>query len=247
VDELVGDASNGEDLPPVWYMQLMVYLTLPIILICTLVTATLLNPAGLPWVDGPLGLLGFNLAEARANSNFSDFIGAIVSLGMFYGLAGVNVAHELVHRTDSKFDQIWGRWLLAFTWDTGFSIEHVYGHHRYVGTEQDPATPRRGEYIMSFQRRSTKGQLVNAYKHEKERLKRKGITDRIYNNRFWRGQMMTVCVVIFFVALLGPIGVPVSLFAAYVGKTYLEVVNYIEHYGLVRVPGTPVEARHSWD
>ena len=31
------------------------------------------------------------------------------------------------------------------------------------------------------------------------------------------------------------------------GKTYLEVVNYIEHYGLVRVPGTPVEARHSWD
>ena len=28
-----------------------------------------------------------------------------------------------------------GRWLLAFTWDTGFSIEHVYGHHRYVGTE----------------------------------------------------------------------------------------------------------------
>lgn len=24
-------------------------------------------------------------------------------------------------------------------------------------------------------------------------------------------------------------------------------MNYIEHYGLVRVPGTRVEARHSWD
>ena len=97
-----------------------------------------------------------------------------------------------MHRTDSKIAQIWGRWLLAFTWDTGFSIEHVYGHHRYVGTEQDPATPRRGEYIMTFQRRSTKGQMINAYKHERERLKRKGIKDQIWNNRFWRGQMMTV-------------------------------------------------------
>ena len=25
------------------------------------------------------------------------------------------------------------------------------------------------------------------------------------------------------------------------------MVNYIEHYGLVRIPGTRVEARHSWD
>ena len=247
VDELVGDAGNGEDLPPVWYMQTMVYITLPIIIICTLVTVTLLKPYGVAWVDGALGVLGFDMDHSRAHSNLSDFVGAIVSLGMYYGLAGVNVAHELVHRTDSKIAQIWGRWLLAFTWDTGFSIEHVYGHHRYVGTEQDPATPRRGEYIMTFQRRSTKGQMINAYKHERERLKRKGIKDQIWNNRFWRGQMMTVVVVICFVLLLGPIGLPISLFAAYVGKTYLEVVNYIEHYGLVRVPGTPVEARHSWD
>lgn len=31
------------------------------------------------------------------------------------------------------------------------------------------------------------------------------------------------------------------------GKLYLELVNYIEHYGLVRVPGRRVEARHSWN
>jgi alkane 1-monooxygenase len=31
------------------------------------------------------------------------------------------------------------------------------------------------------------------------------------------------------------------------GKAVLECVNYVEHYGLVRVPGTPVAPRHSWN
>ncbi|MGZ8320793.1 MAG: fatty acid desaturase, partial [Telluria sp.] len=30
-------------------------------------------------------------------------------------------------------------------------------------------------------------------------------------------------------------------------KFLFETVNYIEHYGVVRVPGTRVEPRHSWD
>ena len=83
VDELVGDAGNGEDLPPVWYMQTMVYITLPIIIVCTLVTVTLLKPYGVDWVDGALGALGFDMDHSRAHSNLSDFVGAIVSLGMY--------------------------------------------------------------------------------------------------------------------------------------------------------------------
>ncbi|MBK8789940.1 MAG: hypothetical protein IPO28_07155 [Holophagaceae bacterium] len=31
------------------------------------------------------------------------------------------------------------------------------------------------------------------------------------------------------------------------GKAVLEIINFIEHYGLVRVPGTRVEPRHSWN
>jgi len=34
---------------------------------------------------------------------------------------------------------------------------------------------------------------------------------------------------------------------AFVGKQYLEITNYFEHYGLVRVPGEPVQPRHSWN
>ena len=30
-------------------------------------------------------------------------------------------------------------------------------------------------------------------------------------------------------------------------KFFLESVNYMEHYGLVRIKGTPVELHHSWN
>src|SRR5665213_412442 len=38
VDELFGDAGSKEDMPPVWYMQAMLYLTLPLLIVATFVT-----------------------------------------------------------------------------------------------------------------------------------------------------------------------------------------------------------------
>lgn len=247
VDELLGDVGERELMPPVWYMQLMLYLTLPLLLLVTLVCFNTTTASGFPPLDALYRALGFDPVAARARTDWLGAQGALVSLGMFYGMAGVNVAHELVHRIDKPIDMVVGRWLLAFTWDTGFAIEHVYGHHRNVGTELDPATARRGEYIVPFVFRSTIGQIGGAFRVERQRLARKGIPDRPWTNRFWRGQLMTVAVLALYIAFLGPIGILVSFYVAVIGKAYLEVVNYIEHYGLVRIPGQPVEARHSWD
>lgn len=251
VDELFGDAGPKELMPPVWYMQLMLYLTLPLLIIATLVSFNVTSDTGFPFIDAATRLFGIDPAAARAATQSINLgllgHGAWVSLGMYYGAAGVNVAHELVHRTDKPFDRLVGRWLLAFTWDTGFAIEHVHGHHRNVGTHLDPATARRGEYIVSFVFRSTAQQWLAAKKFEADRLKRKGLANNLINNRFWRGQLMTLVVVAFYVAFLGPIGILFSLYSGFIGKIYLEVVNYIEHYGLVRLPGTRVESRHSWD
>ncbi|HVX82882.1 MAG TPA: alkane 1-monooxygenase [Devosiaceae bacterium] len=249
VDELFGDAGNKEDMPPVWYMQAMLYLTLPLLIFATLIAFNTTTAQGLPWLDALMRALGFDPVAARSRPSgplmFSN--GSFVSLGVFYGAAGVNVAHELVHRTGQKVDYIIGRWLLAFTWDTGFAIEHVYGHHRNVGTEADPATARRGELIYAFVLRSTIGQWQAARKFEAERLRRKGIANTPWNNRFWRGQLMTLVVILFYCAFLGPVGILFSAYSGAIGKIYLEIVNFIEHYGLVRIPGTPVEPRHAWD
>lgn len=245
-DELVGDAGDREDMPPAWYMKLMLWLTLPLLVLATVLCLNTIG-GGHAFIDAALAALDFDPVAAHAATGPLHAVGGLISLGVFYGLGGVNVAHELVHRTDSRFDMVLGRWLLAFTWDTGFAIEHVYGHHRNVGTPKDPATARRGEYIARFIVRSTVGQVRAAYEHEKARLIRRGIPDRPWTNRFWRGQFMTLAVVALFVAMLGPVGILASLFAAAVGKSYLEMVNYVEHYGLVRMPGTRVEPRHSWD
>lgn len=245
-DELVGDAGDREDMPPAWYMKLMLWLTLPFLLLATVIGLNTIGE-GFWFIDAALAAIGFDAIAAREATGVFHAVGGLVSLGMYYGLGGVNVAHELVHRTDSRVDMIIGRWLLAFTWDTGFAIEHVYGHHRNVGTPKDPATARRGEYIGSFIVRSTIGQFKAAREHEKARLVRRGIPDRPWTNRFWRGQFMTLAIVALHVLMLGPIGILTAMIAGAVGKAYLEMVNYVEHYGLVRVPGTRVEPRHSWD
>lgn len=249
VDELVGDAGDREDMPPVWYMQLMLYLTLPLLVLVTLIAFnTASRTGGFAWIDAIVGAFGFSGPDARARTDDWTDTGAFVSVGMFYGVAGVNVAHELIHRLDKPLDVLIGRWLLAFTWDTGFAIEHVHGHHRTVGTEADPATARRGDYIFAFVVTSTIGQWISALRFERDRLKRKGIPDTPWTNRFWRGQLMSLCVIAFYCAFMGILdGILTSAFCAAIGKTYLEVVNYIEHYGLVRIPGTPVQPRHSWD
>ncbi|MDB5505915.1 MAG: hypothetical protein JWR75_553 [Devosia sp.] len=247
VDELLGDAGPAEELPPRWFMQAMLYLTLPLIVLLALVVVNVSSETGFAWLDAVSRLFGFDPIAARARTGDYHVTGAFVSLGMYSGMAGVTVAHELIHRVDRPLDLIVGRWLLAFTWDTGFAIEHVYGHHRNVATELDPATARRGEYVLVFIIRSTIGQIINAYRTERDRLKRRGVRDMIYNNRFWRGQAMSLAIAAAFVAFLGPMGFWLFLMAGAIGKVYLEIVNYIEHYGLVRIPGTRVEARHSWD
>jgi alkane 1-monooxygenase len=248
VDELFGDISEREIMPPIWYCQLMLFATLPLLLFATLMAFNVTAPHGYAWLDAISRAAGIDPDGARERTHhWLWFLGPYVSLGMYYGAAGVNVSHELIHRIDKPVDRLFGTWQLAYTWDTGIAIEPVYGHHRNVGTELDPATARRGEYIIAFVYRSTVGQWLGAKRTEDERLARKGLSNNLWSNRFWRNQWMTLAVAALYVVFMGWWGVLLFIFAGSIGKIYLEVVNYIEHYGLVRIPGTRVEARHSWD
>ena len=58
--------------------------------------------------------------------------------------------HEMAHRKKNKFDLFIGNWLLAFSCDCNFAIEHVYGHHKNVCLPEDPASSKRGENIYAF-------------------------------------------------------------------------------------------------
>ncbi len=248
---LVDEASGTDDLKPSAALSALLdgflFATWPLLVVLTLVFMTHLS------AGDPFGLIalaswaGFDMAAARAATGPLDLVGGALSLGLLYGGAGVTVAHELVHRVNRWRDVEVGRGLLGFTLDTTFAIEHVVTHHRYVGTERDPATARRGEYVLSFVVRSTIGQLKSAFAVEAERLARAGERVLSLRNRAINGQIYSLVYLALWIYAAGGLGALMFVILAAQGKFYLEVVNYIEHYGLVRLPGTRVEPRHSWN
>jgi hypothetical protein len=223
------------------------YLTLPLIASNSLALAHLFG-SGDPLGWGKLiGLFGYDLTAARAASGPLSLLGGILGLGLFMGGAAINVSHELIHRIHDWRAMATGRWLLAFACDTTFAIEHVYGHHRAIGTDADAATARRGETVWVFAWRATRDGNIGAFRHEAERLARKGIPAWSWSNKALSWQAASLAIALAWMIVAGPLGLLVFLACAAQGKFYLECVDYIEHYGLVRIPGSPVEPRHSWN
>ena len=239
---------RGRDYAYPAVLRVLLYLNLPSLLAISVVFAFYVSdtdPLGLAAMAHQL--FGMDLVANREATAAWELIPAGQGRRLEGQNPGINAAHELSHRTHSAMDQAVARWMLAPTCDTTFPIEHIYGHHKHVGTDRDPATARRGEYILSFMLRSTIGCFANAFALERARLAAMGKRNWSLSNRALRGQLMSLAFFAGVFWLSGWVGVVVFLALAINGKMYLEAVNYIEHYGLVRVPGTRIAARHSWD
>lgn len=247
VDEAVGDDTATPGGAPRVFLDLMLYATLPLLALNSLFLAFHVSSGDALGLGAAMRTLGVDLFAARASTGGWTLAGGILALGMYLGAAGINVAHELIHRTETSFALAVGRWLLAFSCDTTFAIEHVYGHHRSVGTEADPATARRGEWMPAFAWRSFVGGNIGAFRHEAARLERKGLPVWSWHNRAVSWQAASLAIALVWMAMAGWLGLGVFLLCAIQGKAYLEAVNYVEHYGLVRVPGMSIEPRHSWN
>jgi len=176
-----------------------------------------------------------------------QFIASLFLTGFFVGVVGTVTAHELTHRTWDKISLFIGRWLLAFSFDASFSVEHVYGHHRYVSTNIDPATAPRGRNVYAHIVRSTIDGNQSAWNIEKQRLAKKEQSLFSYHNVLLRGYLMSILLLISAYGYAGFNGLVLFVGAGLWAKSLLEIVNYMEHYGIVREPKTKVEPRHSWN
>jgi fatty acid desaturase len=251
IDEIVPDDTSPPEAAAASartrLLDALLYLTLPLVLLNLIALAHLIgtsDPFGWSVINR---LLGGDLEAARAATGPLSLGGALLGFGLLTGGAGTNVAHELIHRTSDRAALLTGRWLLAFSFDTTFSIEHVHGHHRRIGMADDPATARRGEAAWSFVWRATRDGNISAWHIERERLQRRGLPAISLHNRVLTGQLMSVALALLVFGIGGVAALAAFALTAVQGKAYLELVDYIEHYGLVRVPGAPVEARHAWD
>ncbi|MCF4165352.1 fatty acid desaturase [Zavarzinia compransoris] len=250
---LVGDGFSGDDKstphfsrPAILTVQL--WLALPLLGLIVFAAVWSVSP-GDPLGFGALiaGLTGYDAIAARDATAIGHHVSAFVLTGLMIGMIGTITAHELTHRTWDRVSMFFGRWLLAFSFDTSFAIEHVYGHHRYVSTAHDPATAPRGRNVYHHILASTLKGNLSAWKIEKRRLQRRGHAVWSWHNAFLRGHMMSVALVALAFAIGGPVAAGFFIACALWGKALLEIVNYMEHYGIVRDPATPVQPRHSWN
>lgn len=191
-------------------------------------------------------LFGLDVQSASREYGWTTLLVSSAAMGFLLSTDTV-VAHELVHRTQNRFATFAGRWMLALVGDAQFSISHVYGHHINVATLKDPASARRGESVYAFALRSTMGQYREAWALESRRLQGRSWFARLVSNKIISGLAMSAMVATVFCAFAGIRGLAAYALVMMTSKLMFEAVNYIEHYGLVRVPGTPVEPRHSWD
>jgi len=161
-----------------------------------------------------------------------DKLGLAITEAMVSGIA-INTAHELGHKRASL-----ERWLskvaLAQSGYGHFFIEHNRGHHVRVATPEDPASARLGESFWAFLPRTVAGSLRSAWELERERLSRTGDGVWTWKNDVLNAWAMTL---VLFGALCAAFGIgvlPYLLIQLVIGFSMLEVVNYLEHYGLLR-------------
>ncbi|HEY1834273.1 MAG TPA: alkane 1-monooxygenase [Solirubrobacteraceae bacterium] len=159
-------------------------------------------------------------------------IGLATTVAMVSGVA-INTAHELGHKRASS-----ERWLsrvaLAQSGYGHFFIEHNRGHHVRVATPEDPASSRLGESFYSFLPRTVLGSLESAWELERVRLARMERSPFTPANDILTAWAMTVVLFAALTAAFGLVVLPYLLIQAVLGFSLLEVVNYLEHYGLLR-------------
>jgi alkane 1-monooxygenase len=114
-----------------------------------------------------------------------------------------------------------------------FEVEHLLGHHRNVATRADPASSRMNETLYQFYPRTVLGSLRSAWHLDRTRV----IT----------GHCTSLAMLAALFVLWRWRAVALFLIQSWVAFSLLEVINYVEHYGLQREPHEPVTIMHSWN
>lgn len=204
----------------------------------------------LPLLWGLIGYFFYSILNRELST--AEVIGMTFNVGLVVGTIGINVAHELGHRT-KNFEQRMAQALLLSGLYMHFFIEHNRGHHKHVATPLDPATSRLNEPVYFFWLRSVTGGWINAWKLEQQRL---GCSSWLLSIRLDNQMLQFQLIQLAYLAIIAAVGgiklVTFAVAIAAIGFLLLESVNYIEHYGLLRkqLDSGKYEAvlpKHSWN
>ncbi len=175
----------------------------------------------------------------------------MLATGAITGGVGITYAHELIHQKN-KTERLLGDILLATVLYGHFRTEHILVHHRYIGTPRDAVTARYNENLYAFLPRAFIGSIKSAWQVEAERQIKRGNAIGDWSNPFWR-YGAGAAIMLFLAAAIGGLGgIALFVLQALVAILYLEIIDYIEHYGLTRKylgdgKYENTAPRHSWN
>jgi len=177
-------------------------------------------------------------------------LGYALTVGTVAGIA-INTAHELGHKKEHS-ERLLAKLALAQSGYGHFYVEHNRGHHNRVATPEDPASSRLGESFWAFLPRSVIGSARSAWGLESKRLTAQGKRVWSLDNDVLTAWALTVLLFGGLVAVFGPAVLPFLVVQAVFGFSLLEVVNYLEHYGLARQRNEQgryerCSPQHSWN
>ncbi len=178
-------------------------------------------------------------------------LGFILSVGTVTGSLGIVIAHELGHHLKTS-DRVLSRAILASVCYMHFYVEHNRGHHSHVATPEDPASARYGESLYAFLPRTLVGSFIHAWRLEEARLAKSGVAAWSLRNPMLWCVLLPLSIAAVLGVGFGAAAVWYFFAQALIAIVLLEMVNYVEHYGLERreLPGggrQKMDASHSWN
>ncbi len=200
-------------------------------------------------VAATFGLLAYTAQSDHLTS--VEKVGLFFGVGLMNGTIGLVYAHELIHRS-SRLERFLGDMQLGMVGYGHYRSEHLLVHHAYVGTPRDAVTARYREHFWAFYPRVLRQSLVSAFRAERAMLARRNRPVWHLSNPFWRYTLFSFSFILLALGIGGPSGVALFLTSAGFAVFQLELVNYIEHYGLTRLHlgdgrYEPQKAHHSWN
>ena len=226
-EKYTDEEKKNRNLDP--FFDLLLYLNIPIV----------------------FGIFFFSLEKLALASSIYDIIGIILSASIVMATNGINVGHELGHRK-SLIARTCSKLLYLPCQYMHFYIEHNFGHHINVATPEDPATARYKQTVYSFWITSVIRTYVSAWEIQLKLLKvsKRGFFSIKNDMIFYTLFQLSFLVFIYY--NFGLYLTLLSIVMSIVSFLFLETINYVEHYGLLRKKEPSgryerVKPHHSWN
>ena len=226
-EKYTDEEKKNRNLDP--FFDLLLYLNIPIV----------------------FGVFFFSIEKLSLTSSVYDIVGIILSSSIVMATNGINVGHELGHRK-SIIARTCSKLLYLPCQYMHFYIEHNFGHHINVATPEDPATAKYKQTVYSFWITSVIKTYLSAWEIQLKLLKVSKRSFFSIKNDMVFYTFFQIMFLVFIYYNFGLYLTMLSIMMSVVSFLFLETINYVEHYGLLRKKEPSgryerVKPHHSWN